>query len=125
MTDGKSYEVGYGKPPKQFQFKPGTSGNPNGRPKTKPSLETILSSELGRTITVAVEGQPMKLSQGEVMVKTFVRLAMNGNVQAAKVLIDIWRMIKDEPVKSEAVSADEMKLLSELLGAQPSPKPTT
>ena len=26
------YEVGYGKPPKKSRFKPGTSGNPRGRP---------------------------------------------------------------------------------------------
>ena len=31
MTREK-YEVGYGKPPKQSQFQPGQSGNPNGRP---------------------------------------------------------------------------------------------
>ena len=30
-TDG--YEVGYRKPPKHSQFKPGQSGNPNGRPR--------------------------------------------------------------------------------------------
>ena len=34
MTDtNKDYEVGYKKPPKEYQFKPGVSGNPKGRPK--------------------------------------------------------------------------------------------
>jgi hypothetical protein len=28
-----SYEVGYGKPPKDTQFKKGSSGNPKGRPR--------------------------------------------------------------------------------------------
>lgn len=28
-----SYKVGYGQPPKEYQFRPGQSGNPNGRPK--------------------------------------------------------------------------------------------
>ena len=31
MSD--DYEVGYGKPPKSRQWKPGQSGNPKGRPK--------------------------------------------------------------------------------------------
>ena len=29
----KEYRVGPGRPPKEFQFKPGQSGNPKGRPK--------------------------------------------------------------------------------------------
>ena len=33
--ESKDYEVGYGRPPKEYQFKPGTSGNYKGRPKKK------------------------------------------------------------------------------------------
>jgi hypothetical protein len=29
----KEYEIGYKKPPRKNQFKPGQSGNPKGRPK--------------------------------------------------------------------------------------------
>ena len=29
----RAYRVGYGRPPKEYQFKPGQSGNPKGRPK--------------------------------------------------------------------------------------------
>lgn len=32
---GSDYEVGYGRPPQQHQFKKGQSGNPRGRPKRK------------------------------------------------------------------------------------------
>ena len=32
MSKHKDYDVGYGKPPKSGQFKPGQSGNPKGRP---------------------------------------------------------------------------------------------
>ncbi len=29
-TSGQEYKVGWGRPPKEFQFKPGQSGNPKG-----------------------------------------------------------------------------------------------
>lgn len=32
-NESNEYEVGYGKPPKKHQFKPGYSGNKKGRPK--------------------------------------------------------------------------------------------
>lgn len=42
MKDGKkSYTVGKGKPPREFQFKPGSSGNPSGRPKMTPQARVM------------------------------------------------------------------------------------
>ena len=32
---GNGYEVGYGKPPKEYQYQPGVSGNPGGEHKGK------------------------------------------------------------------------------------------
>lgn len=40
--DERDYEVGYGKPPKHSQFKPGQSGNPEGRPAKPPSMASII-----------------------------------------------------------------------------------
>ncbi len=39
-------KIGYGRPPKAGQFKPGQSGNPQGRPKGSTNLATDLSAEL-------------------------------------------------------------------------------
>jgi hypothetical protein len=40
--DEREYDVGYGKPPKEHQFQPGRSGNPTGRPKKQPSMQSII-----------------------------------------------------------------------------------
>src|SRR5581483_2766479 len=51
--------VGYGRPPKQHQFKPGQSGNPKGRPKGAPTLQEIMAKEATKHI---------KIKQGENIV---------------------------------------------------------
>jgi hypothetical protein len=59
MDQDKPYAVGHKKPPVQFQFKPGQSGNPRGRPKGR-SKDRILVQEM---IKNAIEkgGAAMKL----------------------------------------------------------------
>ena len=46
-NDGKrDYAVGYGKPPRQTQFKKGQSGNPNGRARGSKNLATLIMAAL-------------------------------------------------------------------------------
>jgi len=109
------YKVGYGKPPKHSQFKPGVSGNTKGRPKKVPTVAEIIQKELSLVVTVTLDGQPMKLTQGALVVKSLTRQAMNGNIASAKTLLGIWQLMKEEPTMAAAVSADEIKLLLEIL----------
>jgi Family of unknown function (DUF5681) len=51
------YEVGYGKPPKDGQFKKGVSGNPSGRPKKPKDSLSVLMRELESKLTINENGQ--------------------------------------------------------------------
>jgi len=44
--DEKPYEVGYGKPPKNTRYKPGESGNPNGKPIGAKTIASHLREQL-------------------------------------------------------------------------------
>lgn len=55
-------EVGYGKPPRTHQFKPGQSGNPKGRPKGAKSEATILYELLHRKIPIREGGKTRKVT---------------------------------------------------------------
>ena len=50
--DTKGQKVGYGHPPRDGQFRPGTSGNPSGRPKAKRSIRSDFEEELGALTTI-------------------------------------------------------------------------
>jgi Family of unknown function (DUF5681) len=56
----EEYKVGPGRPPKEFQFKPGQSGNPKGAKRKPPSVAPDLKLLLERALSAKV-----KLKQGE------------------------------------------------------------
>ena len=56
----EEYKVGPGRPPKEFQFKPGKSGNPKGAKRKPPSATPDLKLLLERALSKKV-----KLKQGE------------------------------------------------------------
>src|SRR5688500_2826803 len=54
------YKVGPGRPPKEFQFKPGQSGNPKGAKRKHPSITRDLKAALERALN-----RKVRLNQGE------------------------------------------------------------
>jgi len=49
-ASAEAYRVGPGRPPKEFQFKPGQSGNPKGAKRKPPSLAADLKALLERAL---------------------------------------------------------------------------
>jgi Family of unknown function (DUF5681) len=59
-ASAEEYKVGPGHPPKEFQFRPGQSGNPKGAKRKPPSVAPDLKLSLERALSTKV-----KLKQGE------------------------------------------------------------
>jgi hypothetical protein len=78
----RDYEVGYGKPPKGTRFKPGQSGNPNGRPKGSKPIPTLVQKELKTRIAVTEGGVTKRMSKGEAIVKRLFGGALKGDLRA-------------------------------------------
>jgi hypothetical protein len=81
MPDG-SYEVGYKRPPKENQFKPGQSGNPNGRPKGRKNLSTDLREEMSQKVSVNEGGTHQIISKQRAMLKALFSKAAKGDTRA-------------------------------------------
>jgi hypothetical protein len=104
-TDGGEppYEVGNKRPPKQFQFTPGQSGNPKGRPKGSTSFEDKVQKELSKVVTVTKNGKPAKMSKLDVAVKRLVDRAMTGDLKSTAIIIGLGKR-SEKPKTGEEVA---------------------
>lgn len=99
----RDYSVGYRKPPKHSQFKPGQSGNPRGKAKGRKNLTTELLEELSERVVVTENGRQRKLSKQTIILKRMVTDAAQGDAKARDQLLKLISVI--EQVTSDA--ADE------------------
>ena len=80
------YEVGYGKPPKHTQFRPGQSGNPKGRPKGSKNLKTELAEVLAETVVVREGDVTRKVSKRRALLTSQANRAIKGDAKSAALI---------------------------------------
>jgi len=111
-------DVGFKRPPKEHQFKPGVSGNPRGRPKGSRSLSSLVDEALSETILVKVRGRSVRMTNRAVMVKQLVDRALKGDHKAILVLSKIDPRARLDAVEDEApvaLTVEEQALFFEHL----------
>jgi hypothetical protein len=109
----KRFDVGYRKPPKATRFKPGKSGNPNGRPKGSLNLSSELRRELAKLVTVRENGEAKKVSKRVALIKSLIAKGLGGEVKAIGVALQLNAHLESETPAIEAISvgSDEMRIL--------------
>ncbi len=116
-TAEPGYEVGYGKPPRFTRFKPGTSGNPRGRPKHAKNLSTLVHEALNELVVVTENGGRRKVKKREAIIKQLVNRSAQGDLKALQMLLGIMQQIEQRSaaaaVEPTFDAADE-KVLEQL-----------
>src|SRR5215207_9801957 len=85
--------VGYRRPPRHTQFRPGESGNPGGRPRKLPSLRRELEAELAESMQIAEGGHKVTVSKQRGVVKALVSRALAGDMRAMAVIVALVRSL--------------------------------
>lgn len=122
MTDviGGEKDEGYGKPPKRWQFKPGKSGNPKGRPKGSKNLATIFDEESKKVVAVREGGKVRKVAKRELAVAQITNKAAAGDLRAALAYFNLYlRLNGVAPIAtSQELTAEERELAAWLKSRQ-------
>jgi Family of unknown function (DUF5681) len=91
MAKNKRPDVGYGRPPAEFQFKPGQSGNPRGRPKGSKSLESIIYALANKKVTITENGKRRSVSKIELALTQLINKAATGSERSIDQFIGLLR----------------------------------
>lgn len=97
-------------------FKPGISGNPNGRPRKLPKIDDLLSEVLG---------EDENSNEAKAILVALLTKAKKGDVKAAEVLLDRAfgkakqsieqkTVIEDDRIDESKLSTDDLRVLAEL-----------
>lgn len=113
------YEVGYGKPPKHTQFKPGQSGNPKGRKKKPKSVQSQMQAAMSRKVTIQEDGKSKRLSMQQLMLRSLSTKAAKGDIRAAGFVLKLLNapeFADGETIDAGALSTADQALLDQMLG---------
>lgn len=81
------YKVGPGRPPKEYQWKKGQSGNPSGRRRKKLSKEAILDDILSEPIILREDGKERKVTKYEALYRSLLAKAFKSD-RAARLMLE-------------------------------------
>ena len=105
------YDVGYAKPPKAHQFKPGLSGNPRGRPQGAKGEDTIFRAVVNTKVPMSLRGRVRQVPLLEAVWMRIADDALKGNAKAATLLINRSRSLDATAPTNPELDQDDRQVL--------------
>jgi hypothetical protein len=106
--DNHNYTVGYGRPPRQTQFKKGRSGNPAGRPPGAPNLATALARVLKERVVVNEQGRRRTITKFEAALTQLANKAASGEARALTLLLLNLLPVVESGLMAHAASVETL-----------------
>jgi hypothetical protein len=83
-----TYEIGYGRPPKNTQFPKGNKANPKGRPKRRPEdIAAIIIDASNTPVEYRERGRTKKATWQELSFRAQIRRAVGGNLRSIELVL--------------------------------------
>jgi hypothetical protein len=107
MKRRSNYSIGYCRPPVSTRFKPGQSGNPNGRPKGRKNLVALLKDALDKRIPIREGDTVRKVSTAEAIILALMSKALKGDSKACAMLIGLTQQSEDFESNGQTITRIE------------------
>jgi hypothetical protein len=88
--DDVEYKIGFRRPPKHSQFRPGSSGNPKGRPRGSRSLAAIFHKIINEKVQVKGPHGMRQITKFEAGLTQLANMAARGDKKAIREIMQ-WR----------------------------------
>ncbi len=111
LQDEEEEEVGYGKPPKAYRFRPGQSGNPTGRPKGVKNEMTIMRELLSQKITINVRGRVKRITLLEALHRRAVDEGLRGDLKCIAFILNRFRGLAEGQSPTDEPNQDDKAVL--------------
>jgi hypothetical protein len=109
------YQVGYGRPPVEHQFKPGNRANPKGRGKKTRNRKVVVREVLFEPVKVNEGGVEKHMPALEVVLKKMLAQALKGDHRSALTIIGLAQrdglLTPEEEEAVEALSENDRDIL--------------
>jgi hypothetical protein len=108
-TLDRDEKIGYGNPPAATRFKPGVSGNPNGRPRKLESLAATFRRIATTSVNCKDSGEATTIPAIDLVVRRmFEKALLKHDTEAAKLMLAMAReFLPDVGEISEGSGADQ------------------
>lgn len=97
----------YGRPPTHTRFKPGQSGNANGRLAGSANMATLIAKAMSEKVAVTEGGRRRTITKGEAIAKQLVNKAASGDLLATRLLMPATKPASDNAAQTEPQTAIE------------------
>jgi hypothetical protein len=118
-ADLQNSSVGYGQPPVASRFKPGTSGNPKGRPRGAKNLKTLIREAMIASIPIQEGEKTRRVTRLEGVVLRQIQSALKGNDKSAMAVLKMalqLGLLEDSSDSGEiSLGREDERILNELL----------
>lgn len=96
-------------PPKHTQFKPGTSGNPKGRPRGSRNFKTVLQHELDDRVQIRENGKVKRVAKLDAAVKTNIAKTIQGDPRHTAILMKSIEKLEGTAGQAPSSISDEQR----------------